>query len=228
MKREELPPALPHPSNPRFVDRTGLIYGRLTVLYYGGHGKNHPVWYCECSCGNCLRVFGPSLASGNTSSCGCYKSETLVARALPYSGTTEHIIWKGMKQRCSDPGHVRYDLYGGRGIKVCDRWLDSFETFYADMGPRPSTRHSIDRINSNGNYEPSNCRWATIFEQANNVKSNKIVTFNGESDTLANWCRRLDVPYARVQNRLRVHKMSFQDAVKPQHEILHLFTGRKR
>lgn len=107
--------------------------------------------------------------------------------------TPEYRTWQAMKSRCNTPGASAFKKYGAKGISVCQRWQESFEAFLEDMGPRPTTEHSIDRIDSRGNYEPSNCRWATRVEQANNVSSNRILECDGRSMTLAQWSRESGV-----------------------------------
>ncbi|HEY9737554.1 MAG TPA: hypothetical protein V6D06_14770 [Trichocoleus sp.] len=107
-----------------------------------------------------------------------------------------------MKSRCHNPNNAAYDRYGGRGIVVCDRWRESFENFYADMGPRPSEQHSIDRINNDGNYEPGNCRWATDKQQSRNTRRNRLLTYNGETLFLDEWAERLSISKHTLQTRL--------------------------
>jgi hypothetical protein len=117
-------------------------------------------------------------------------------------GTPTYECWGGIIQRCNNPKRAYYHLYGGRGIKICDRWLD-FENFFADMGEKPSNKHSIDRIDNDGDYEPSNCRWATVLEQANNRRDNKVLSYVGLELTVAEWARRISVSpftlYARIR-----------------------------
>jgi hypothetical protein len=103
------------------------------------------------------------------------------------TGTPEYQAWRNMYQRCTNPNNPQYDLYGERGVKVCGRWLESFDNFYADMGPRPGRHYSIDRIDTNGDYEPGNCRWATAVQQSNNKRDNRVIEHNGESHTLTEW-----------------------------------------
>lgn len=130
-------------------------------------------------------------------------------RKYDHSGPTyrtcpvEYRVWAGMKVRCANPKSQDWHRYGGRGIAVCDRWRDSFENFYADMGPRPSSKHSIDRIDSDGNYEPANCRWATSKEQANNWKTrNRRITHNGETLSIPEWAERLGITRESLRDRL--------------------------
>jgi hypothetical protein len=166
-------------------------FGRLQVLYRGPNdSKNKAQWYCQCVCGTTLLVRGASLLSGNTSSCGCLRKEirrqTLEGPALRY--VPEYEVWRHMKQRCMDPKHISYPNYGGRGITICERWLESFQNFLEDMGPRPTPQHSLDRFpDKNGNYEKSNCRWATPSEQTRNMRTNRMIMLDGHTACLADW-----------------------------------------
>jgi hypothetical protein len=136
----------------------------------------------KCNCGNIIKVVIISIRRGNTMSCGCYNKKLSTERLVKivtkhnessHNKTVEYTTWQSMKTRCYNPNNSRWDRYGGRGIIVCDRWLNSFENFLEDMGRRPEGKYSIDRIEVNGNYEPSNCRWATDKEQANNRTNKK-------------------------------------------------------
>lgn len=114
----------------------------------------------------------------------------------------EYRAWARMKRRCLDPRTDGYHRYGGRGITVCPRWLNSFENFLADMGPRPTDQHSLDRVNNNGNYEPGNCRWATLDMQANNRRANRRLTHNGKSQGVSAWARELGCKPHTITMRL--------------------------
>lgn len=152
-------------------DETGKRYARLVVLRRAENIDEQAGWLCQCDCGEVVTVRGNPLRSGRTRSCGCLVRETTAAmnRTHGMSRTSsEWTTWASMKQRCLNPKHPSWEHYGGRGIKVCDRWLESFENFYADMGPKPSPDLSIDRIDNDGNYEPGNCRWADTKTQNNN------------------------------------------------------------
>jgi hypothetical protein len=148
-----------------FIDLTGQLFSKLKVIQRGTNDQHNKItWICQCECGNEKIVLGKSLKNGNVQSCGCMRS---------YHGkthTSEYKIWKSIHQRCNNTKANGFDKYGGRGIKVCERWSKSFNNFLEDMGERPSITHSIDRIDVNGNYEPSNCRWATPAQQSRNIR----------------------------------------------------------
>lgn len=140
-------------------------------------------------------VGAQDLVSGDAKSCGCLKLDMFVERFTTHGGssTPEYAIWYSMIRRCETPSDTNYPRYGACGIRACDRWRHSFENFLADMGPRPSPEHSIDRIESAGNYEPGNCRWTTRIEQNRNRRSNRMVTWNGRTQTLAAWAEEVGI-----------------------------------
>lgn len=151
------------------LDLVGHKYNRLTVVSPAAKQGKIYYWNCLCDCGKTTIVCTSNVRHGQVKSCGCLNKELHDARNITHgkTNTPEYIIWSAMKQRCLyEKGH-KWVNYGGRGITICERWL-CFSNFYEDMGPRPSNKHSLDRINNDGNYEPSNCRWATNTEQCNN------------------------------------------------------------
>lgn len=179
---------------PQFIDRAGIRYGRLTAISpirKITRGRPKVWWLCKCDCGNPTEVESGCLSNGNTASCGCLLSESTRKRFTKHGHSpagkhsSEYSSWSQMKSRCAGSSEHNLRLYKNRGIKVCDRWLHSFENFLADMGKKPSPKHSIDRIDGSKGYEPSNCRWATTKQQANNTRTNLILEINGEKMTAA-------------------------------------------
>lgn len=179
---------------------TGERFGRLTVLAKGPKlaSSNHGRYACICDCGRVSLPRQGYLLNGKVRSCGCVTTRTHGKRHTP-----EYTVWAGMKDRCLRPNSQRWKHYGGRGITVCDRWKDSFENFLADMGPKPTPEHSIDRVDNNGNYEPSNCRWATHTEQSRNRRTNLLITYRGQTKSLGVWCALLGLERGTVKHRLR-------------------------
>lgn len=168
---------------PVFDDITGVKFNRLTAVEYKGRSK----WLFLCECGKEIITNGSDVRNGKSKSCGCLAKEILTKRNITH-GMTDTVtfkIWRGMRQRCENPNNHAYTNYGGRGIKVCERWA-KFENFLADMGERPGGM-SIDRIDVSGDYEPSNCRWATRAEQARNTTRNRYVEIDGENLTITDW-----------------------------------------
>ena len=179
------------------IDLTGMVFNELTVIELAEITHDHRAkWRCVCVCGKETVVFASGLKAGTTRSCGCWHRAQFKKLATTHgkSKSEEYGIWQNMKCRCMLPKSTGYENYGGRGIKVCDRWLNSFENFLADMGPRPSKNHSIDRYpDVNGHYEPENVRWATKKEQSANVRNNLWVVFRGERMVYTEFWRRLGI-----------------------------------
>lgn len=154
-----------------FVDHTGKVFGRLTALERIPNRGNTVRWLCLCVCGKKVEAYSTALVSGHTTSCGCYWRELVPNLKHSMSRTPIYKSWDGMIQRCRNPNATGYENYGGRGIKVCERWLE-FANFLADMGARPA-HLTLDRIDNDGNYEPSNCRWASRKQQQQNRRIKK-------------------------------------------------------
>lgn len=151
---------------------------------------------CVCDCGTKRIVDWGRLIHGHTRSCGCKAN----GKTHGMSKTKTHIVWKSMRNRCNGPSQDSYHLYGGRGIRVCERW-DSFENFLSDMGECPQG-YSLDRINVNGNYEPDNCRWIPLKRQAHNTRRSRVLRFSGEDLTMADWSEKLGISTMLIWWRL--------------------------
>ena len=182
----------------------GKKFGRLTVLKDTLERKNkHPIYKCICDCGNIVYVKGCHLRSGHTKSSGCLRHEKYnLKHGKRY--TRLYKIWLNIKQRCNNLNNPRYKDYGGRGITICDEWLNDFMAFYnwsVKNGYRDNL--TIDRIDNNKGYSPLNCRWATINEQANNTRSNVYLTYDGKTQTMKEWVNELNVPYGTIKQRHR-------------------------
>jgi hypothetical protein len=186
----------------------GNTFGKLTALYEVQGNKRKQQWFCQCECGKTTIVRASYLCNGHTKSCGCERAIGLVkfntkhGYARQGAKKREYTIWVGMMKRCFSPSEPVYPYYGGRGITVCDRWRE-FAAFLEDMGEAPSSNYSLDRIDTNGNYSPENCRWATPTEQARNTRRNRLLTYHGETLTMAEWAERLGVDRRVLFARLK-------------------------
>ena len=196
------------------IDLTGQRFGRLTAIKRAYVDKDHEsFWLCKCDCGNEVVVGIGCLNSGNTQSCGCSRNGG-TNKTHGETKTRLHSIWVNMKNRCRNKKIKEYKHYGGRGIRVCKEWYDSYETFrdwalangYADD-------LSIDRIDVNGNYEPINCRWVTTQKQMNNTRRNHYITFNNETHTMAEWARIYNINYHTLKYRINNKKLDIETAL---------------
>lgn len=183
------------------IDISGQRFGRLTAISYAGKSE----WFCACDCGNTTRPRSYDLRNGISKSCGCLHSEIIAKQSAKhgYAGTRLYKTWCNMKSRCNTPSASKYEIYGGRGIKVCSEWLN-FENF-KDWALSNGYHHdlSIDRINSDGNYEPLNCRWTTYKIQGNNTRQNHILRYNGQEKTISEWADELGFSYKVLSERIR-------------------------
>jgi len=179
-------------------------FGRFIVKSFSHTSKNFAYWECLCDCGIIKIIRGNDLKTRRTLSCGCLGKERRHAANTTHgmSNTPIFEVWCAIIQRCENPKHKSYDRYGGRGIKVCDRWRNSFQAFHDDMGIRPKNT-SIDRIDNNGDYEPSNCRWATKSEQSINTTRNIYITVNGITRTIREWERIQKFNAGIIGHRIR-------------------------
>ncbi len=185
------------PVNPLY----GKRYGMLLVVGYAGDAR----WSCMCDCGEAFEAHGSHLRGSETRSCGCLSRALAASRATTHGKcySREYSTWCGMKVRCTSPNNKDYPKYGGCGITVCDRWLDSFESFHDDMGDRPEGT-SLDRIDNDGNYTPENCRWATPSEQSSNRSTTRLITrADGISRTASAWSLSLGGVTALVYSRMK-------------------------
>jgi hypothetical protein len=198
-------------------DLTGLRFGRLVALSYISNGKNSK-WLCACDCGNKKEVLTGALGSGNTKSCGCLSRETASKNNATHGHTKNgrptkaYQSWLNMKRRCLDPKNKRFEAYGGRGIKICDRWLAGFENFLADMG-EPPAGFSIDRVDNNGNYTPENCRWACRSDQMKNRRNSVLISYAGKTQNLSEWADETGIKADTIAARLNLYKWSVEAAL---------------
>lgn len=194
----------------RYEDLTGRRFGRLIVLertdsHIKKNGDKQTAFLCRCDCGNVRKVLAYNLKNGHTLSCGClsFEHRTKARTKHGETGTRLYRIWHHMKERCNDNKNARFTDYGGRGIKVCNEWQCSYETFrewatsngYTDM-------LTLDRKNNNDGYCPENCRWVTAKEQANNTRKNRLITYKNITHTLAEWSDIVKIKPSTIANRI--------------------------
>jgi hypothetical protein len=188
----------------KLVDMTGQRWGRLTVDALDCIAPGGAMWRCTCACGRKVRARGYHIRTGKIASCGCLLSDVMsqIKRTHGQTETSEYRIWGLMRQRCGNPSNASFKDYGARGIRVCSRWEDSFEAFFADMGPRPTPKHTIERKDNNAGYSPSNCIWATRVEQNNNTRRTVRLSIDGKDMSLAVAARVFGVEYSALYWRL--------------------------
>lgn len=186
----------------KFIDLTGQKFGRLTVIKRAPNAKNGQTMYlCQCECGKYSTVTGVQLRSGHTKSCGCLRKDLLTTHNATHSRM--YVLWWGIKQRCFNPKSNGYENYGGRGITICDEWRKDFQAFYDwAMANGYTDKLSIDRIDVNGNYEPSNCRWVDMKFQGNHRRNNRLIEHNGEILTVSEWSERTGIKVGTIYSRL--------------------------
>ena len=200
---------------------TGKSFGHWTVLRRDIGSK----WICQCKCGNICSVWSKYLKSGKSKQCKECRTKVFIASRISHgaSRTRLYNIWNGMKQRCTNKNTKWYKNYGAKGIKVCDEWL-VFENFYKwSMVNGYDKTRSIDRIDSSGNYEPSNCRWTDSVTQANNTSRNHFISYNGETHTLAEWSKISGISSGRISQRLKkgwaIEKAIFEKSYKGKNQF---------
>ncbi len=204
------------PNNPHFVNlvtNPPTRYGRLIVIEFAGKEKTKATKYvykCQCDCGNITYIRNSHLTTKQIVSCGCYNKEKKSKHNL--SHTPEYTAWKHLKERCSNTKCREYCNYGARGIRVCDEWKNSFVDFLVDMGRKPSPKHSIERINNDGNYCFENCKWATNLEQGNNKRWNVYIEYRGEKLSISQLARKSSISRSTLEYRLK-NDWSIEDAV---------------
>ena len=210
----------------RGKDLTGMRFGHLTVISEAecarrSNGKPRRKWNCICDCGKSVVVFGENLARGNTKSCGCFKAEIISEKLTTHGDTDSRLynVWCAIKRRCYNSHVQEYYRYGGRGIRMCEEWRLSYESFKEwamKNGYDPCAKRgecTIDRIDNDGNYEPENCRWVTQRDQMNNVSYNRVFTYRGETHTIAEFSRMYNIPYSRLQQRLTIYGYDIEKAL---------------
>jgi hypothetical protein len=208
-------------ARPQFPDLTDCVFYRLTVLARDPDDRRK--WICRCRCGRVKKVVGWSLLKLKSKSCGCLRAEMVAAKntthgyAFKGRQRPEYMSWCAMMARCTNENVEYFHLYGGRGINVCDRWQDSFVAFLEDMGPKPTNLHQIDRIDTNGNYEPGNCRWATPSENQRNRRNNKLITAFGVTMTQAEWSERSGMPAITIHARIKKGWTTERAVTLPRH-----------
>lgn len=195
-------------NRPKF-DLTGMRFGRLTVISQGERTNGRIGWLCKCDCGNIKTICGKNLKNGMIQSCGCYRKESFKERITKHNKCYSrlYITYNNMIRRCTEKNNRHWNRYGGRGISVCSEWINDFESFYNwAINNGYSEELTIDRINNDGNYEPSNCRWVSVKENNNNRSTCRFYTINGITKNIQQWCNEFGADRSRVVYRLNQGK----------------------
>lgn len=194
----------------RIIDLVGQVFGRLTVIERAGSPNNNARWKCRCECGRFSIVYGMDLRRAKQVSCGCLQTERRFKHGM--AQTRVYRVWMQMRERCSNPNHKSWANYGGRGIKVCDEWMESFESFIADMGQRPDG-YWLERNNNNRGYSKDNCQWVTPRAQQNNKRTNRLLEIDGITKTFMEWSREYGVPWTTIRARIERYGFDPKSAV---------------
>ena len=212
---------------PKFNDKTGMVFGKLTVIEMAPERTKNLkiVWKCQCSCGNICLVCAQDLTRGHTKSCGCASSEGLIERSITHgqSKTQLYKKWKGMKGRCYNPNNKYYSDYGGRGITVCDEWRNDFMSFYSwAQSSGYEGNLTIERLDVDGDYNPTNCTWISMSEQGWNKRNTLLVEFQGTNMALAKAVRlsKTKLPYMKIRYWIVERGYSFEQVTREFSESL--------
>lgn len=202
--------------NRALQDLTGQVFHRLTVVEYAGRSTDGRIlWRCNCECGaKGVVAVAKRLKNGQVKSCGCLMRETRGASSVTHgrSRTAEHRIWCGIITRCTNTGRNESRNYVSRGIGICERWRKSFTAFLEDMGPRPSPKHSVERIDNDREYCPDNCKWATRDVQSRNTRRTKLITHDGVTLCMKDWAKRIGMRYGTLYHYL-THGKTLQEVI---------------
>lgn len=202
----------------KLIDLTGRKFGRLTVVSRSSNIGKKAAWFCKCDCGRETVTTSTHLVSGHTSSCGCYNKEVVSSMKKRHGMSRTNIYreWRSMISRCFNRNCTGYDGYGGRGITVFNQWKESFEAYYdyvSKLSHFGESGYSLNRIDNDGNYEPGNVEWADRLAQANNKRNNHLLTYNGQTRTIAEWSRERGMSYSSIMHRIE-RGWSVKDALE--------------
>jgi hypothetical protein len=196
------------------VDISNKKFGKLLAVKRCTNMSGKTAWECKCDCGNITFVTTSNLTCNRIRSCGCLKIKQLLERSTTHNQrhTVLYSVWRGLRQRCNNPKHASYHNYGGRGITVCEEWDKSFQAFYdwsyangysTENQKNEKLKLTIDRIDNNGNYEPSNCRWVDRKTQTRNMRTTRFITFNGQNKSVSEWCEIYGIKLQTFNTRIR-------------------------